>query len=186
MLRGNHECRQMTISFTFRQEILLKYDQEVFNAFCGLFDFLPLSCVVNGKFLALHAGISPELKTLSDLNRIDRFHEIPKNGLFCDILWADPIESEDGCVPGKFQFNHNRNCSYIFGIEATAKFLSHNNLMSIIRAHEVQYEGYRMYNWKSSSYRDRDRNFPQVITIFSAPKYSDSYNNKGAIIKFEV
>lgn len=43
-----------------------------------------------------------------------------------------------------------------------------------------------MYNWKSTSYRDKDRSFPQVITIFSAAKYSDSYNNKGAIIKFEV
>ena len=43
-----------------------------------------------------------------------------------------------------------------------------------------------MYNWKSASFRDRDRSFPQVITIFSAAKYSDSYNNKGAIIKFDV
>lgn len=43
-----------------------------------------------------------------------------------------------------------------------------------------------MYNWKTNKYKDRERNFPQVITIFSAPKYSDSYNNKGAIIKFEV
>ena len=43
-----------------------------------------------------------------------------------------------------------------------------------------------MYNWKTTKYRDKERNFPQVITIFSAPKYSDSYNNKGAIIKFEV
>ena len=28
--------------------------------------------------------------------------------------------------------------------------------------------------------------FPVVITIFSAPNYCDVYNNKGAIIKFEV
>jgi serine/threonine-protein phosphatase 2B catalytic subunit len=112
--------------------------------------------------------------------------EIPKNGMFCDILWSDPIESEDGKVANKFQFNHNRNCSYIFGVEATTKFLNNNKLMSLIRAHEVQYEGYRMYNWKGNGPRDKERKFPQVITIFSAPKYTDSYNNKGAIIKFEV
>lgn len=35
-----------------------------------------------------------------------------------------------------------------------------------------------MYNWKS-------KNFPQIITIFSAPNYCDQYNNKGAVIKFE-
>jgi diadenosine tetraphosphatase ApaH/serine/threonine PP2A family protein phosphatase len=28
------------------------------------FDLMPLSCIVNGKFLALHGGISPELKTV--------------------------------------------------------------------------------------------------------------------------
>lgn len=138
LLRGNHECRQMTTSFTFRQEVLLKYDQEVFEAFCDLFDYLPLSCVINGKFIALHAGLSPELKTVGDINKVDRFHgetniEIPKNGMFCDILWADPIESEDGTVANKFQFNHNRNCSYIFGVEATTKFLNNNKLMSLIR-----------------------------------------------------
>lgn len=64
----------MTTSFTFRQEVILKYDQEVFEAFCELFDYLPLSCVINGKFIALHAGLSPELKTTTDINKIDRFH----------------------------------------------------------------------------------------------------------------
>lgn len=43
-----------------------------------------------------------------------------------------------------------------------------------------------MYNWKSLGPGGKSRKFPQVITIFSAPKYTDNYNNKGAIIKFEV
>ena len=29
-----------------------------------------------------------------------------------------------------------------------------------------------------------DQGFPPVITLFSAPNYWDSYNNKGAVIKF--
>lgn len=28
------------------------------------FDNMPLACVINNKFLALHGGISPELKTV--------------------------------------------------------------------------------------------------------------------------
>jgi serine/threonine-protein phosphatase 2B catalytic subunit len=56
------------------------------------FDLLPLSCVVNGKFIALHGGLSPELKSLEDIKKIDRTHEPPKMGLFCDILWSDPVE----------------------------------------------------------------------------------------------
>ena len=54
------------------------------------------------------------------------------------------------------------------------------------RAHEVQYEGYRMYNWKSKKNPGKKLKFPQVISIFSAPKYTDNYNNKGAVIKFNV
>jgi len=28
------------------------------------FDLVPLGCLVNGKFLAVHGGISPELKSV--------------------------------------------------------------------------------------------------------------------------
>jgi len=64
MLRGNHECRQMTAFFNFRAECLYKYDLETYELFMDSFDALPIACLVNEKFLALHGGISPELKTL--------------------------------------------------------------------------------------------------------------------------
>ena len=37
-----------------------------------------------------------------------------------------------------------------------------------------------MHRWNGTG------EFPCVITIFSAPNYCDVYNNKGAVIKFEV
>lgn len=36
-----------------------------------------------------------------------------------------------------------------------------------------------MHRWRDST------DFPQVITIFSAPNYCDMYKNKGAMIKFK-
>lgn len=60
------------------------------------FDLLPLACVVNSKFLAVHGGISPELKTLEDLKKIDRYKEPPRSGIFCDLLWADPVDNDLG------------------------------------------------------------------------------------------
>jgi len=52
-------------------------------------------------------------------------------------------------------------------------------LLSIIRAHEAQLEGYKMHKTNPTT------GFPSVITIFSAPNYCDVYNNKGAILKFD-
>lgn len=75
--------------------------------------------------------------------------------------------------------NPSRGCSYVFGTSLLSSFLKNNKLIALIRAHEVQLEGYRTQYWGSKA-------FPQVITIFSAPNYCDTYKNKGAIIKFEV
>ena len=57
-----------------------------------LFDTLPISAIINGKFIAFHGGISPKLNKVKDLNKLKRFKEPPKNGIFCDILWSDPVD----------------------------------------------------------------------------------------------
>ncbi len=69
----------------------------------NMFDCLPLSCLINGRFLCVHGGISNDLKAviiiinqLEDIQYIERFKEIPKTGLFCDIVWADPVDNKDG------------------------------------------------------------------------------------------
>ena len=36
-------------------------------------DALPLSCIVNNKFLAIHGGISPNLKSINDIKKLNRF-----------------------------------------------------------------------------------------------------------------
>jgi serine/threonine-protein phosphatase 2B catalytic subunit len=36
-------------------------------------NYLPLVCIVNKKFFCVHGGISPQLKKIEDINKIDRF-----------------------------------------------------------------------------------------------------------------
>ncbi|CAG9323158.1 unnamed protein product [Blepharisma stoltei] len=179
MLRGNHECRQMTSFFNFREETLYKFDTETYDAIMESFDSLPLACIVNNKFLAVHGGISPELMTLEDISRLSRFQEPPRQGLYCDILWSDPVDSDTGSCPEKYRVNTVRGCSFYFGLSAANGFLKKNRLLSILRAHEAQLDGYKMHRWSGTS------EFPCVITVFSAPNYCDVYNNKGAILKFD-
>lgn len=64
MLRGNHESLQMSTFFNFKEECERKYDVSLYNAFIESFYQLPLACLVNKKFLAVHGGFSPELKTV--------------------------------------------------------------------------------------------------------------------------
>ena len=73
LLRGNHESRNMTESFTFRSEVITRFDNEVYEAFMDLFDALPISCLVDEKYLTMHGGISPELENIEQINRVKRF-----------------------------------------------------------------------------------------------------------------
>lgn len=98
----------------------------------------------------------------------------------CDILWADPLEEFGQEKTGEFFLhNHVRGCSYFFSYPAACAFLEKNNLLSVIRAHEAQDAGYRMYR------KTKTTGFPSVMTIFSAPNYLDVYNNKAAVLKYE-
>ncbi|XP_047478395.1 serine/threonine-protein phosphatase 2B catalytic subunit 3-like [Penaeus chinensis] len=111
---------------------------------------------------------------------LDRFKEPPAFGPMCDLLWSDPLE-DFGNEKNAEHFSHNsvRGCSYFYSYAACCDFLQHNNLLSIIRAHEAQDAGYRMYR------KSQTTGFPSLITIFSAPNYLDVYNNKAAVLKYE-
>ncbi|CAO3586846.1 unnamed protein product [Absidia cylindrospora] len=54
-----------------------------------------------------------------------------------------------------------------------------NHLLSVIRAHEAQANGYRMYR------KSKDTGFPALMTIFSAPNYIDVYGNKAAVLRYD-
>ncbi|PNP53316.1 hypothetical protein THARTR1_06010 [Trichoderma harzianum] len=180
LLRGNHECRHLTDYFTFKLECKHKYSEAIYEACMESFCCLPLAAVMNKQFLCIHGGLSPELHTLDDLRSIDRFREPPTQGLMCDILWADPLEDFGQEKSSDFFLhNHVRGCSYFFSYHAACAFLEKNNLLSVIRAHEAQDAGYRMYR------KTRTTGFPSVMTIFSAPNYLDVYNNKAAVLKYE-
>nr|AOC97539.1 calcineurin [Volvariella volvacea] len=180
LLRGNHECRHLTDYFTFKLECKHKYTERVYDACMESFCALPLAAIMNKQFLCIHGGLSPELNTLDDIRNLDRFREPPTHGLMCDILWADPVEDfGTEKTTESFVHNHVRGCSYFFTYQAACQFLERNNLLSIIRAHEAQDAGYRMYR------KTKTTGFPSVMTIFSAPNYLDVYNNKAAVLKYE-
>ena len=77
------------------------------------FDALPLAALMNKQFLCVHGGLSPEVYTLDDIAKIDRFQEPPAQGTMCDLLWSDPHE-DYGSERGVDHYVNNsvRGCSY--------------------------------------------------------------------------
>jgi serine/threonine-protein phosphatase 2B catalytic subunit len=184
LLRGNHECINLTSHFTFKKECLVKYTIDIYDKCTASFNDLPLAAVVNDQFLCVHAGISKDAPTINDIKKIDRFKEPPQCGAMCDLLWSDPT-NDFGNERSREHFlpNSTRGCSYYYTYGAVNDFLHNNNsLLSVIRAHEAQDLGFRTYTERPPSSTNA---FPPLLTIFSAPNYLDVYNNKGAVIVYD-
>lgn len=162
--RGNHETDNMNKVYGFEDECKHKYTLRIFEMFSQSFESLPLATLINNDYLVMHGGLSSNVdETVQDIKVIDRFKQPPREGLFMELLWADP-QSSDGFGPSQ------RGLGQSFGPDITAKFLKNNNLKKIIRSHEVRMEGVEFEHNK------------KLITVFSAPNYCDSQGNKGAII----
>ena len=94
LLRGNHETRECTTDYNFREQMLSKFDEETYEAVIDGFQQLPLAAMVNGEYIALHGGISSRLQSFGQINEIERNCEPEiEESLFNDILWADPMKS---------------------------------------------------------------------------------------------
>jgi len=167
ILRGNHESRQITQVYGFYDECLRKYGSaNVWKYFTDLFDYLPLTALVEHQIFCLHGGLSPSIDTLDQVRALDRFQEVPHEGPMCDLLWSDPDDRSGwGISP--------RGAGYTFGQDISDQF-NHNNGSSLVaRAHQLVMEG---YNWC------QDHN---VVTIFSAPNYCYRCGNQAAIMEID-
>ena len=96
---------------------------------------MPLACVIDNSYFCVHGGISPDLETLDQIDKIDRFTEIPMTGLMCDLVWSDPFNENRDALREEFKENKERECSYYFGREPAKKFLEKNGLITIVRGH---------------------------------------------------
>jgi len=167
LTRGNHESKHLNRIYGFEGEAKYKYGDQIYEMFQEVFNWLPLSVVINRKVMVVHGGLfSKEGVKLADIEKIERNRDIPEDGLMCDMLWSDP-RKQNGRGPNK------RGVSMQFGPDVTKRFLDDNGLELLIRSHEVKQEGYEI---------EADG---RLITVFSAPNYCDSVGNKGAFIRFK-
>lgn len=134
ILRGNHESRQITQVYGFYDECLRKYGSaNVWKYFTDLFDYFPLTAVVENSIFCLHGGLSPSIDTLDTIRTLDRVQEVPHEGAMCDLLWSDPDDRQGwGISP--------RGAGYTFGQDISEQFNHTNGLKLVSRAHQLVME----------------------------------------------
>jgi serine/threonine-protein phosphatase 2B catalytic subunit len=197
LLRGSNESKLMADVLHLGDECQYKYTKNLFSLLLSAFNCLPLAAVVFNKYFCVHSGLSPDVSHINDIALIHRFRHLPTRGAMCDLVWSEPdwdtdnllhnnIEESSGekYVPrlGAFETrplfikNKQRGFSYVFNFACAKRFVSANNLLCIIRSHEVQDLGFKLYRPHPNHL------FPCLISVFSAPNYCSNFGNKGAVL----
>jgi serine/threonine-protein phosphatase PP1 catalytic subunit len=154
LLRGNHECANVTRVYGFYDECKRRCNIKVWKTFVDTFNCLPIAAIVAGKIFCVHGGLSPSLTHMDDIRQIARPTDVPDYGLLNDLLWSDPADMESDWEASE------RGVSYCFGKKVIMEFLQRHDFDLVCRAHMVVEDGYEFFN-------DRI-----LVTVFSAPNVS--------------
>ncbi|CAD0022628.1 unnamed protein product [Aureobasidium pullulans] len=156
LLRGNHECANVTRVYGFYDECKRRCNIKVWKSFVDTFNCLPIASVVAGKIFCVHGGLSPSLSHMDDIRNIARPTDVPDYGLLNDLLWSDPADMEND-----WEANER-------GV--IMEFLAKHDFDLVCRAHMVVEDGYEFFT---------DR---VLVTVFSAPNYCGEFDNWGAVM----
>lgn len=154
LLRGNHECANVTRVYGFYDECKRRCNVKIWKTFIDCFNTLPIASIVAGKIFCVHGGLSPALSQMDDIRNIARPTDVPDYGLLNDLLWSDPADMEQDWEANE------RGVSYCFGKRVITDFLAVHDFDLICRAHMVVEDGYEFFNDKV------------LVTVFSAPNVS--------------
>lgn len=154
LLRGNHECANVTRVYGFYDECKRRCNVKIWKTFIDTFNTLPIAAIVAAKIFCVHGGLSPALSHMDDIRNIARPTDVPDYGLLNDLLWSDPADMEQDWEANE------RGVSYCFGKKVITDFLAANDFDLVCRAHMVVEDGYEFFT---------DR---VLVTVFSAPNVS--------------
>ncbi|ELP86026.1 serine/threonine protein phosphatase PP-X isozyme, putative [Entamoeba invadens IP1] len=169
LIRGNFDTMMLSQLYGFYDECIRKYGSpRVWTLFTDVFNYLPVTAVINETMFCVHAGISQHLRTIDQISFcISRNCEITSESLMADLVWSDPNENIE------YIASNNKGAGHYFGEKLVDIFCHVNNLNIITRAHQIQMEGFQfVFNKK-------------VVTLWSAPNYGGRCGNLAAIMKVD-
>lgn len=140
----------------FGEDSLLVYEKTR-----NLWSCLYNAVFVDGRFLMVHGGVSPEISSLQD---IAKAHEGNNEALLEDLLWNDPAEGMHGVSLSP------RGAGKLFGKDVTEQVLERLNAQILIRGHEASDTGFKISHGG------------KVLTLFSR-KGAPYFNRYGAYLQ---
>lgn len=164
LLRGKHECGSISRIYGFYDECKRKLDIRTWKAFIGVFDCMPYAALIQKRILCVPSGLSPELKSIGQLQMIDRPCDVPDTGLLCDLLWSYFETSYKGWI------EPDKAVALGYGPDVLEKFLATTQLERIICSQCVVQDGHE------------DFHEDKLICVFSASHYCGEFENKGAVL----
>ena len=164
LIRGNHEVRNVNSSYGFLAEIVSEYQtDDLWHKFNECFDWLPIVAFIDHKYFCVHGGISRDLHSLKDLEKIQLPMSEPTS-LVTDLLWSDP--TGNFCM----WLDNQRGNGCIFGALAASSVLSSLKCEILIRGHQVVNKG---VEWTNKNL---------TLTVFSSSNYMNGHNYCGFVI----
>ncbi len=162
LLRGNHEGPEdlmasphdlpVNLQVRFRENWALAYSKVR-----KLFSLLYNAVFVEKRYLMIHGGLSPKIRSIQDLAHANMTY--PEKEFLEDLLWSDPDDSVQNVLSSP------RGAGRLFGKSVTEKVLRKLNVKILIRGHEPSFEGFKL------------NHEGRVLTLFSrkGPPYFNAY-----------
>jgi protein phosphatase len=169
LLRGNHEAPKDLLGYPHDLPIQFqnRFGEDWRTAYektRALFAYLYNAVFVEDRYLMVHGGVSPEIRSLQDIAQAQENHN---ETLLEDLLWSDPDENVQGISSSP------RGAGNLFGKKVTEEVLGKLNAKILIRGHESSDIGFKI---------DHDG---KVLTLFSR-KGSPYFNRYGAYLQLPL
>ena len=165
LLRGNHEAPKDLLGYPhdlpFQFQNRFGEDwKKAYEKTRALFAYLYNAVFVEDRYLMVHGGVSPEIRTLQD---IAQAQERGYEALLEALLWSDPDEDVLRASDSP------RGAGMLFGKAVTEEVLKRVNAKILIRGHESSDLGFKI------------NHDGKVLTLFSR-KGSPYFNSYGAYL----
>ncbi|KAK0652119.1 Metallo-dependent phosphatase-like protein [Cercophora newfieldiana] len=136
----------------FYDECKTRYNIKIWKTSVDVFNCLPVVAIIDEKIFCCHAGLSPELSSMDQIQRIPRPVDVPDTQ---NILgWSEG----------------DKGRGFAFGPDVVSRFLQKHDMDIIVRGHGVAERGYEFFPAR------------RLVTVCSTPNYRGEFNNCGAIM----